>query len=368
LHPLDTHAWNNSDGGRKPPTPEGTNLTWLSLQQLLFVSGLGCLASLLPATAVADEPWLPLRNHNPFLQIFGLPAFESAVTVGRGETAIRVDFDIANHAEEDSTPAESVTIDGESYYLNLAFRYGMSDKLAFGVDIPFVGHAGGFLDAPIENWHDLWGMSNSKRDGPRNELEFRYDNPQAASYELTSGGFGLGDIRLNAEMPFYKSAERGREAGVRVGLKLPTGDANELRGSGAMDYSLGIYAADAGVFGTQDVSASAVAGVLILGTGDVLPEIQQDTVAFAGIAAAWQATDSFGISTELYAQSSYYESELSEIGDQSIQFAAGGYYVFRGSGLRLSFALIEELFDDATTDVALQFSIRGTNQKAGDQH
>ncbi len=343
-------------------------MTWISLQQLRLVSGLACLASLLPAAAVADEPWLPLRNHNPFLQVFGLPAFETAVGVARGETAVHVDLDIANHAEENLTSTESITLDGESYYLTLALRYGKSDKLALGVDIPFVGHAGGFLDATIENWHDLWGISNSKREGPRNELEFRYDNPQAASYELISSGFGLGDIRLSAAMPMYNSVERGREAGIRAGLKLPTGSANELHGSGAMDYSLGIYAADAGVFGAQNFSASAVAGVLILGTGDVLPEIQKDVVAFTGIAAAWRATDRFGLSTELYAQSAYYESELSEIGDSSLQLAFGGFYVFRDNGLRLSFTLIEELFDDATSDVALQFSIRGVIQKAGGRH
>ena len=343
-------------------------MIWLSSQQLRFISGLACLASLLPAVAFADEPWLPLRNHNPFLQVFGLPAFEAAVPVSSGETVVHVDFDIANHAEENSTSLESITIDGESYYLTLAARYGISDKLALGVDIPFVGHAGGFMDAPIENWHDLWGMSNSKRNGPRNELEFRYDNPQAGAYELVSGGFGLGDIRLNAAMPLYKSAERGREAGVRIGLKLPTGDANELAGSGAVDYSIAVYGADDGIFGTQTISASAVAGVLVLGTGDVLPEIQEDAVAFAGVAAAWRATESFGISTELYAQSAYYDSELEEIGAQSLQFAFGGFYVFRGSGLHLSFALIEELFDDATTDVALQFSIRGTVGKARGRH
>ena len=106
----------------------------------------------------------------------------------------------------------------------------------------------------------------------------------------------------------------------------------------------------------------------MLGTGDVLPEIHKDTVAFAGIAAAWRATGSFGIATELYAQSAYYDSELEEIGAQSVQFAFGGFYVFRSSGLRLSFTLIEELFDDATTDVALQFSIRGTVRKARGRH
>lgn len=342
-----------------------SNLTFLSTLPVHLAACLASLLWLLPSAASADEPWLPLRNHNPFLQIFGLPAFETAVEAGNGETAAYLSFDIANHAEENLIPAESITLDGESYYLTLAMRYGTSDMLSLGIDIPFVGHAGGFLDGPIENWHDIWGLSNSKRSGPRNELLFRYDSPQLASYELVSGGFGLGDIRLSAAMPLYRSAERGREAGVRASLKLPTGDGDELRGSGATDVSVSLYAADNGKFAKQNLSVSALAGVLILGTGEVLPEIQRDAVVFAGIAVAWQPTDTFGISTELYAQGAYYDSALDEIGDQSVQFAFGGFYVFRGSRTRISLALIEDLFHDATTDFALQFSIRGTIREPG---
>lgn len=334
-------------------------MTVLSYPHFGGPRGLAALALLLPVCAAAEGPYLAIRNHNPFLQIFGLPAYETAVSTRDGEVAFQVNFDISNHAEENSVATESITLDGESYYLTMALRYGYSDRLAFGIDIPFVGHAGGFLDAPIENWHDFWGLSNAKRQGARNELEIRYDSSQLASYELDSSGFGMGDIRLNAAAPLYRSEATGSEVGIRAGVKLPTGDADELRGSGAIDYSLGIYAEDTGLFGATSISVSALAGMLIPGNSDVLPAIQKDTVAFAGAAAAWRPTEQFGITMELYAQSAYYDSGLDEIGDHSIQLAVGGFYLTRASGLRLSFALIEDLFSDSTTDMAMQFSVSG---------
>jgi len=114
-----------------------------------------------------------------------------------------------------------------------------------------------------------------------------------------------------------------------------------------------------GLFGATSIGVSGLAGVLVPGNSDVLPAIQKDTVAFAGAAAAWRATEQFGISMELYAQSAYYDSELDEIGDHSIQLAVGGLYLTRANGLRLSFALIEDLFSDSTTDMAMQFSVSG---------
>lgn len=330
-----------------------------SYRHFVAPRALAWLGLLFPVYAGAEESYLAIRNHNPFLQIFGLPAFETAATARDGQMTFRVDFDIANHAEENSVAGESITLDGESYYLTMALRYGYSDTLVLGIDIPFVGHAGGFLDAPIENWHDLWGLSNAKRQGPRNQLEFRYDNSPLASYELVSGGFGVGDVRLNAAMALYRSEANGREAGIRAGVKLPTGDADELRGSGAVDYSLLLYGEDVGLFGATSISISGLAGVLVPGKGDVLPAIQKDTVAFAGVAATWQATERFGVSAGLYAQGAYFDSALDEIGDHSVQLAVGGHYQPRVHGLRLSIALVEDLFSDATTDFAMQFAVSG---------
>jgi Protein of unknown function (DUF3187) len=329
---------------------------------------IGALVLLYAATAMAagEEPWPALRNHNPFLQIFGLPVFEPGTGVIDGETRYAVDLDIANHADSSSTPAESVMLDGESHYLTLALRHGISDRLVLGVDIPFVSHSGGFLDAPIENWHELLGLSNSQRSGPRDQLILRYENPRLASFDLGSSSRGLGDIRLNATLPLWgRQAAADRQFGMRAGLKLPTGDASELLGSGAADYSLGLYGSDASLLSRLRISLSASAGVLFLGSGDVLPEIQRESVGFGGLAAAWNASESLDVAVALYAQGAYYDSELDEIGDGSIQLSVGGLYELPWKGTALSVSVIEDLFGNATTDFAFQVAIRGTLHQPG---
>lgn len=333
----------------------------------------GCLAVLplaFAATAVAavQAPWPAVREHNPFLQIFGVPAFEAATPVLAGETRYAVNLDVANHADSRSTPAESVVLDGESHYLTFVLRHGISDRLVLGLDIPFVSHSGGFLDAPVENWHDLWGFSNNRRSGPRNRLNFRYDSQGLASFELDSSSRGLGDIRVSATFPFRGAQPvAGREFGVRAGLKLPTGDASELLGSGAADYSLAFYASDANLMSHLHTELSASVGILRLGSGDVLPEIQRDLVAFGGLAAAWHASDRLDLAAVLYAQSATYDSALDEIGDNSIQLSVGGLYELPWEGVSVSVSIIEDLFDNATTDFAFQVAVRGALHWPGSQ-
>jgi hypothetical protein len=257
-------------------------------------------------------------------------------------------------------------LDGESYYLTLALRHGVSNRLVLGVDIPFASHAGGFLDMPIENWHDLWGLSNSQRSGQRDQLNLRYENPNRGSFELASSSRGLGDIRVNASLPFWgDQAATGRQLGMRAGLKLPTGNASELLGSGAADYSLAFYASDTNLMSRLRVGLSASVGVLFLGSGDVLPEIQRDSVAFGGLAAAWNVSERLDVTVALYAQGAYYDSELDEIGGNSIQLSVGGLYRLPWKGGSLSFSIIEDLFDNATTDFAFQVAIRGVLHRPG---
>ena len=329
---------------------------------------LACFVMLPAAThaRAADEPWPAFRNHNPFLQIFGLPAFETAPIAAVGETKYGVALDVANHADSGSTGTESATLDGESQFLTLALRHGIATRLVLGIDIPFVRHSGGILDGPIENWHSFWGLSNSSRRGPRDQLAFRYENLQLTTYTLDSSSQGLGDIRLNASLLSSGPRDRtGRQFGIRAGVKLPTGKSEQLLGSGAVDYSLGLYVSEPSFVPRFGLEVSATAGVLFLGTGDVLPEIQRGNVAFGGIAAAWHPSNRLDIALALYAQSAYYDSELDEIGGKSIQVSVGGLYELPWNGMSLSFSLIEDLFDNATTDFAFQVAVRGTLHRRG---
>jgi len=338
-------------------------LSSLNVRISLGVVSLALL--LIPAAADAvDEQWFSFRNHNPFLQIFGLPPYQAATRVTDGEFKYNFSLDIANHADSDATSIESAVIDGESYFLTFSLRHGLTPWLEVGLYLPLVAHANGLFDKPIERWHKILGLSNNNRNGPSNQLHFSFDSSQIAAYELTSSTVGLGDIQLTAAVPVWEAREPNRRVvTLRSGLKLPTGDTATLRGSGAVDASIGLYASDMSTFAKHNVSLTGFGGVLFLGSGDVLPEIQKHTVGFGGVAATWQLTARLDLTTQLYAQSPYFDSELSILGDSSLQVAFGGVYHWPKHRLSLSFAIVEDVFADATTDVVLHLAVRTSGAK-----
>ena len=323
-----------------------------------------CLLVASPMTVAADHG-APLRNQNPLLQIFGLPPFQSATLTAAGWLDYNVSFDIVSHAESGTNPLEDIAMDGESYFLTLSLRRGFSDRLEVGVDVPLVAHAGGFLDSAIENWHDLLGLSNSKRRGADNQLGFRYSNAGQTLYELNSATFGIGDIQLTAAMPLRKGDDDNPlSVSLRGSVKLPTGSAKELSGSGATDFSLGIYASNRHTLWQRDLDVSGFAGILLLGEGDVLTDLQRNAVPYGGIAASLWVADRFGISTQLQVEGPYFDSDLEELGGASAQLAVGFDYRLSREGTSLHLSITEDIAAGTTTtpDFGIHFSIRSVRR------
>lgn len=334
-------------------------------QLWLVIAGLVVLQSS-PGYCEDDAQWFPLRNNNPFLQIYGLPPFQGGTLAADGELEYSVSLDIVNHADARQLETESITLDGESYFLALSARYGATRWLELGIDLPLVAHADGFLDNAIESWHDLWGLSNSRRNGPSNQLRFFYDGPMASSYELTSQSFGIGDVQLTAAVPLKRSGDPGAGAlALRSSIKLPTGDDEKLRGSGAFDLSVGIYASKSAVLAKRDLDFSGFAGVLLPGEGEIFPAIQRSAVAFGGGGATLRITDRFSIGSQIYAQDAYHDSDLREIGGSSVQLALGGTYRFPRQRVSFVFSLVEDVISNGTPDFALHLSIRSYGRNQG---
>jgi hypothetical protein len=293
-----------------------------------------------------------LRNHNPFIQIYGLPPFQTATLVESGSPDYSFSLDIVNDSDATDRLVESVVIDGESYIATFSMRRRVAQWLELGIDVPFISHTGGSLDSGIEGWHDLFGLSNSKRTGPSDQLLFMYENGGTSDFELNRSASGIGDIQLAAAVPF------GQSFALRASVKLPSGDAAKLTGSGAIDVSLGLYASRTSMFLERTLGISGFAGVLVLGESDVLAELQERTVPYGGIAARWQATDRFGLAVQVYGQGAYYESDLSGIGTNTVQLGIGADFRPKKRNLLFKLALIEDIASGTAPDFALHLSIR----------
>jgi hypothetical protein len=342
-------------GGSAMKTPSRMSCGRAIIAVLLTTAMLAC-----PSSGYADETsagFFTLRNQNPFLQIYGLPTFQTAVLVDKENSAWDLSLDLANHADFGNTDSENFVVDGETYFLTLSMRRRVADWLELGFDLPLVSHADGFMDDMIEGWHDIFGMSNTKRRGPSNELGFLYQRNGEDLYRLESAASGLGDLQLTAAIPLRESVDGRSRVAIRSSVKLPTGDADKLLGSGSADFSAGVYATGTSSMLGRSLVLNGFVGGLVPGEGDVLPTLLHEVIAYGGASAAWQATERIVLTAQLYGQAPYYDSDVEELGGNSLQLTTG-IAVRMGRDTLLRMAIVEDVSANATTDFAVHFSIR----------
>jgi len=321
----------------------------------LILASFLLLPQFLWAANDAHSPF-SVRNQNPFTRVFGLPMYPDFNQVNSDQLSVALVADIVNHADASADRGEEVVLDGESYLTNILFRYGATGVLELGLDIPLIADHAGFLDAVIEDWHDVIDLSNDNRKGPNNKLRFAYSRDQIRFYHIDNGSQGIGDIRLSAAYQLHTTVQSG--VVVRTGLKLPTGNSDKLRGSDSTDLSLDLSFYQAMTLWGEGVAISAHTGVLLLGDGDVLSAIQEDVVIYGGSGLSWKTSDNLYLVTQFNGQSRYFDSKLDELGSASLQWVIGGKYRWPSRNLEFGVGLVQDLFSDTTPDVAFHFDLR----------
>lgn len=343
--------------GERPKPAQAVPL--LSARALRGVSCLLLTCCAGPLTAAESSPYF-LRNHNPFLQGFGLPALEGGLLTPSATLDARVAISLANHADHVSKADEAVTLDGESYYVDAIFRYGLGKRWEVGVDLPYVSHRRGRLDNLIEGWHDLFGLDNSERSGPSNHLELTYRRGNTTHVDVRDAGGGAGDIRLMGAYQLLESPDRSRAVALRGVVKLPTGEEERLRGSGATDLAVSLETTAYTTLAGRALELSGQIGAMHLGEGDLLADEQKTTVPFGGIGAMWRWNNTVDLRVQLAVQGEYFDSRLDPIGGSTASVALGGAFHLRRLGVDLDVALVEDLISDSTPDFGLYVSVSRT--------
>lgn len=317
--------------------------TLIAMVTLLFLVALSARANEQTGDA------FPLRNHNPFLQVFGLPSFQTADLARPDRWDVGLSIDIANDADDADRLGEKLIIDAESRVLNLTIRRRIGERLEVGIDVPYVRHSGGSLDSVIFDFHDLVGLPNSNRDGPQNQYRLFFEQQGVTLFDTSTPTSGIGDAQISAAIGFDKIT-------LRAAIKAPTGDPDNLTGSGAADLSLGAYSGAVTSLFERPLSYSGFVGLLALGDGEIMPDIQRSAVAYGGAALRWHATPRFALATQLYMQGPYFDANLDELGGSTFQLAFGADVRFKRSLLRV--AIVEDIAAGAAPDFALHLSFR----------
>jgi hypothetical protein len=146
------------------------------------------------------------------------------------------------------------------------------------------------------------------------------------------------------------------DVALRAGLKLPTGDSDELQGSGGHDINMGIALSDDASLQDYKASYFVSAGVLWAEEGDVLPELRRKVAFYGSIGLSKHVFEHWQFKLQLDGHSELYDSGLTELGG-SVQLSMGGAVALSKRWL-LDFAVVEDVVVDSASDVNFHLNLR----------
>ncbi len=296
---------------------------------LSTVCCLGLLAAALPVTTARALEIEPFRtvNRSPLLQGYGLPDETTPALLQAGSWGASLAQDVASNYTVSSTTHEQILLDGEQYRWTLTGRYGLTDRLEVGLELPVVLQGGGFLDSFIIDWHRFWGLPQGGRDSaPHNRLLYRYVKDGVQRLNMTHAAGGLGDISLLAGYRLYEQRQDEDHdlLAIRTQLKLPTGNSNDLLGSGSVDLAIFLTGSmnRSTEWGTLGLFASA--GGMVSSNGEILKQQRNNLIGFGAAGIGWAPASWIAFKVQTNLNSPFYRSSLDELGTTAVNLTGGG--------------------------------------------
>jgi hypothetical protein len=314
---------------------------------LRAVLAIGLLAAMNGAGA---ESIFPVSNQGALARGFALPELGNADITAPGRNEWRLALDWTNEYFVQQTPAESLTLDGETQRYAVTWRRGIAPDFEVNAQLPLLLTGGGVLDGPMENWHSFWGLPNGGREAaPHGRYLYQYTRNGRSVLDVDTSTAGIGDIELGG----------GWQATTRLALramaKLPTGNAGKLLGGnsgGALWLDYDPFAGSGRWIGFLSAGASVNA------EGEVLADQQQQLVGFAGAGAGFRLFRPFLLMAQIYGHSQLYHGSSTEaLRREALQIAFGGRYEFTPrTALNLGFQ--EDLVTSSSPDFSIHLDLR----------
>lgn len=318
-----------------------------------LIAAVLCVGLALPQLATAQET-VPLRTRNlsPMVNLFGLPTWETGLQPGDSELALV--GEVASHFRLAARGEEELILDGESWHASLFYKRSLAERWTLGLEVPLIRLTGGELDDIVDGWHSFLDLPDGNRNLlPEDRLDFRYTDRGSQQFGINQSSGYLGDVQLSAARTL---GEDSRFL-VRAILKLPTGDEKNLAGSGATDLTVTLLRRRAATFRSRTAGYYWGLGVMRLGDPEYLTNRARDWVALGVLGGSWRPFPTIGIKAQLDFHSSFYDSDLDELGKDSVQASIGGWWEI-DDRRTLSLAINEDLVVRTAPDVTfhLDFS------------
>jgi hypothetical protein len=310
----------------------------------------------LPVAAQSVTPFFT-SNQSPVIQIHNLPAIDSAHVLRESSARYRLVNDLASNYTFANRSNENLLFDGETLRNTFVYVRGVGEGWEWGVQIPYISHSGGSLDSFIEDWHDTFGLPQGGRNtAPHNRLNYFYQRNGVTRLSLTESSDGIGDVRVTAG---WQQADIGLSTRLsfRGSLSLPTGDSDQLQGSGAAELALWASAQRDQSFFKFPGTLFGGGGVLLMGKGDVLANQQRPVAAFGSVGAGARVLPWMSLKLQADFHSAIYEkSSLTQINANAAQLLMGGDLQI-GKHTQLDLMVSEDITVHASPDVVFHIGL-----------
>jgi len=288
----------------------------------------------------------PVRNFQPiqllFLGMFG----DRAAVIKKGALDVRVELAETSTIFNEHSTRVNATMKFETLRSGLFLRYGLTNRLEVGMEIPMLYRYEGFMEGAIT------GVERAL-DGvfpfPENPARKALKNTGFA-YNLTQGGrtrfsgtdqvLGIGDISLLGKYQLMSQTAVAPTVSLRLAVKVPSGDEGKFFGSGHSDVGIGL-AAEKAVAGRWILHGN-VNGVFPTGRVAGLP-LQPIVSGVAAIEYLWSPALS------LVAQFDYYSSPFHGTGTPILD--RGVTEVVAGFNYRLRHNLLWQVYGVENADL-----------------
>ena len=267
-------------------------------------------------------------NLSPLVQIYGLPHDTGADIVPPGTFRIALNQDLSSNYTVNSSSREQITLDGETYRLAFAARYGVAPGWEAGIEIPYLVQSGGFLDSFVVDWHKTFALPQGGRDSaPKNRINYSYRKNGVQKLQMDHAASGIGDIALTAGFSLYDV--RGTESHDRLALKgavkLPTGDSSNLLGSGSTDFMLQLCGSSTSYNKWGSLGWYGSVGGLAMSRSDVLREQHNPLAGVGTLGFGWGPASWISFKIQLNGTTPLYrDSSLDELSKNSLLLVLGG--------------------------------------------
>ncbi|MDH5471913.1 MAG: DUF3187 family protein [Gammaproteobacteria bacterium] len=291
-------------------------------------------------------------DQNPLVTIYGLPTPVAATLLNSHQTAFYISANFSNTINEEQAANEILFIDIETHRLNLILDHALQQNWMLRLQIPFIKHYGGFMDKWIDNYHHLIGLPEGVRPNyPGKQIAIYYELNGITLLNNQEKLTGIGDVSL--QIAYQLTSQNDFALSYWSSLKLPTGNSQNLTGSGHADISFWIA--------SQQKLNHALwvytnGGILLMKKSDVLTGLHNNHAFFltAGLQFNW--LDNIQLKLQLDNHSAFYKTDTDFLGPVT-QLTFGGSIAVTSES-ELDIAIAEDIQTNASPDVNFNITWR----------